>query len=97
MAMSACIETGHGVRVLTNVLLGFLAVTIWTTNYVVYFAPEIRAWRRRRAERGWAPGPMLSGPLPPQERHRFPSPPPPEVHDAEIIPFPRRLPSPPSP
>ncbi len=91
---------GHAVQVLRNWLLGFLAIAIWTTNYLVYFAGDIRAWRRRARQQpmaGWPheamPDRSFAGPLPPHERRLFPPPePPPEpppVHDAEIIPFPR--------
>ena len=83
---------------LRNWLLGVLAISIWTMNYVVYFAPEIRAWRRRRQEpfSAWQIGAGMdrgfTGPLPANERRPFPppEPPPPPVHDAEIVPFPKR-------
>lgn len=83
---------------LRNWILGCLAVTIWTTNYLVYFWPDLRAWQRGRGRppprRYAAPAPPgFMGPLPPRERVRFP----PEAtaeadepvhHDAEVIPFP---------
>lgn len=87
---------------LRNWILGFLAISIWTTNYLVYFAPDIRAWHRRRrqqqrAQAGWGAAPArpwreVAGPLPPQERRNFPPPEPPPhpVQEAEIIPFPER-------
>ena len=74
---------------LRNGILGFLAIAIWTTNYLVYFAEDIRAWRRR-ADRQSMPLRGIVGPLPARERLPFPRPEPqPVVHDAEIIPFPR--------
>jgi hypothetical protein len=92
-------EFGHGVRVLSNWVLGFLAVSIWIMNYLVYFASDIRAWLRPRQTRAFAGSPMrtradrrFTGPLPANERRPFPppEPSPPPVHDAEIIPFPKR-------
>jgi hypothetical protein len=93
--------------VLRNWILGFLAIAIWTANYVVYFAPEIRAWYRRwrapamPATGGFDPARMMGfmGPLPPHQRVRFPPEPAapepraaePAHQDAEIIPFPRRF------
>ena len=82
---------------LRNWLLGILAIALWTSNYLVYFAGDIRAWRRharRQAAAGWprqyVPDGGVSGPLPPRERRPFPPPEPkPPVHDAEIIPFPK--------
>ncbi len=89
-------QAGHGVRVLHNWLIGFLAVTIWTINHLVYFAPEIRAARHRRRDRrafeqfaaDTRTDHGFTGPLPPHERRPFPPPKPPPVHEAEIVPFP---------
>jgi hypothetical protein len=79
--------------VLRNWILGFLAIAIWTANYLVYFAADIRAWRRRARRQevpAYMPDRSFAGPLPPQERRPFPPPEPaPAVHDAEIIPFPK--------
>ena len=98
--MSGRARRGQAVQVLRNWILGFLAIAIWTTNTLVYFARDIRAWRRRarrHATVGWPrevmPDRSFAGPLPPDERRPFPPPdppaPPPPVHDAEIIPFPK--------
>jgi hypothetical protein len=95
--MSRKRKIGHDGRVLRNVILGVLATAIWVTNYVTYFARDIRdAWLRRRY-RAVAPrrrGTDEPGPLSARERRAFPPPPPPPrpVRDAEIVssPKPRR-------
>jgi hypothetical protein len=80
--------------VLRNWLLGFVAMTLWTTNYVVYFARDIAAWRRRPHRSVLTglhlPERAVTGPLPPDEQRAFPPPPPPPptVRDAEIVPSP---------
>jgi hypothetical protein len=77
--------------VLRNWILGIVATTLWTTNYVVYFARDIRAWYRRGHWYGRArphlPERGVAGPLPPSEMRPFPPPPPPPppVRDAEIL------------
>lgn len=80
---------------LRNWILGFLAIALWTTNYFVYFAQDIRAPRRRpqphpASPREERPASGLTGPLPAHERQPFPRPERPAVKDAEIIPFPDR-------
>jgi hypothetical protein len=87
-------QNGHSGRVLRNAILGFVATAIWTMNYVVYFARDIRAWhqRERRGAPARRPSPerSVTGPLAANERRTFPPPPPPPppVRDAEVIPFP---------
>jgi hypothetical protein len=96
--MSTVAQHGHDVPVLRNWILGVLATVLWTTNYVVYFARDIRAWRHRGHRHGFAslrlPERSVTGPLPSDERQPFPPPPPPPppVRDAEIVaaPVPRR-------
>ena len=80
---------------LRNWILGFFAVSLWTTNYVVYFFRDIRAWyhrpRRPRHAHLHLPERRVAGPLPEDEKQPFPPPPPPPptVRDAEIVPFPK--------
>ena len=90
-------KIGHCIAVLHNWILGFLAISIWVGNYVFYFARDFGYGRRDDGPEGWpthAPR-DVTGPLPAQERLSFPQPepppPPPPVHDAEIIPFPKRV------
>ena len=90
-AISTATTEGHAGRVLRNWVLGFLAIAIWTTNYLVYFAPEIRAWRQRARRQPMTTARHgLIGPLPPHEQRPFPppAPPPTPAREAEIIPFP---------
>jgi hypothetical protein len=105
-AISRLTPVGAWARVLRNWILGFLAMAIWTTNYLVYFAPDIRAWYRRwrqpavPASGGFVAPPTMGfmGPLPPHQRVRFPPEPPapppqaaePPHQSAEVIPFPHR-------
>jgi hypothetical protein len=94
IAMSRPAQHGRGVPVLRNWILGFLATTLWITNYVVYFARDIRAWYRQGRRPRFAglhlPERSVTGPLPPDEMQPFPPPPPPPppVRDAEIVPAP---------
>lgn len=93
--MSGAAQQGLDVPVLRNWILGIFATALWTTNYVVYFARDIRAWRRRRRRRAYTglhlPERRVVGPLPPDEMQPFPPPPPPPppVREAEIVPGPR--------
>lgn len=89
--MSRMETNGHGGPVLRNWFLGVFASAIWTVNYLVYFARDIRAWRRHRRERPparrVAPERAIAGPLAASERRDFPPPPPPPspVRDAEVV------------
>jgi hypothetical protein len=91
--MSIAAQRGHELPVLRNWILGFVATTLWTMNYVVYFARDIRAWyrrprRHRRQHAAWhLPEHRVTGPLPADEMQPFPPPPPPPppVRDAEIV------------
>ncbi len=84
-------QRGRGVPVLRNWILGFVATALWTTNYVVYFARDIRAWYRRGHRPGQAgmhrPEHSVAGPLPADQMRPFPPPPPPPppVRDAEVV------------
>ena len=89
--MSNPAQRGHDIPVLRNWILGFVATALWMTNYVVYFARDIRAWYdrpRRHRHAGWRlPERSVTGPLPADEMQPFPPPPPPPppVRDAEIV------------
>jgi hypothetical protein len=94
--MSRAADDGQDVAVLRNWILGIVATGLWVTNYLVYFAGDIRAWRRRARGPMLAgphlPEPRVTGPLPAEERQPFPPPPPPPppVRDAEIVAGPRQ-------
>jgi hypothetical protein len=90
--MSRTGDSAHDGGVLRNALLGVLASAIWVTNYVIYFARDIRAAWRRYQERPVAPRKHGNiGPLAANERRAFPPPPPPPrpVREAEVVPGPK--------